>query len=129
MSNGPVLIDSSVWIEYFRNGKGEAFNIVDALLDSGKAVLCGIVEMEIFAGMRKNERTLIKDLFSALHYINIERKDFRDAGERLNTLRKKGITVPASDCLIAALALNRNLPLLTLDKHFDYFTELKRITF
>ncbi len=128
MNKDYVLIDSSVWIEYFRKGEGEIFNLVDRLLDSGQAVLCGIVEMEILAGIRKNERTMIKDLFSALHYLEFSRKDFSVAGEKLNCLRNKGITVPSTDCLIAALAINRKIAVLTLDKHFNHFKELKRVT-
>ena len=128
MGNEKVLIDSSVWIEYFRAGEGKIFNIVDFLLDSGQAVLCGVVEMEIIAGIKKSERAMIKDLFNALHYIETNREDFIAAGERLNNLRKKGITIPATDSLIATLALDRKISVLTIDKHFNHFKELKRVS-
>ena len=39
MVNEKVLIDSSVWIEYFRAGEGKIFNIVDFLLDRGSELL------------------------------------------------------------------------------------------
>ncbi len=39
------LIDSSVWIEYFRAGKEDVFDHVDTLLDQDRIVLCGIVEL------------------------------------------------------------------------------------
>ena len=128
MLSEKTLIDSSVWIEYFRTGEGKIFNTVDVLLDSGQAVLCGVVEMEILAGIKKSERKMIKDLFNALPYIRANREDFIAAGERLNNLRKKGITIPATDSLIATLAIDREISLLTLDKHFEHFKELNRIS-
>jgi len=34
-------------------------------------------------------------------------------------LRKKGIVIPLSDILIAAISLEYDLSIFTLDKHFD----------
>ena len=42
-----VMIDSSVWIEYFRNGAGRISDNVDYLIDHDKVALCGIIEIEI----------------------------------------------------------------------------------
>jgi predicted nucleic acid-binding protein len=66
------------------------------------------------------------DLFSALPYIETNRDDFLYAGELLRSLREKGITIPATDGIIAAQCLRRNIFLMSTDKHFDYFKNLKR---
>ncbi len=121
-----IHVDSSVWIEYFRSGQEKIFDQLDQLLDEDRVVLCGFVELEIIQGIRLKERDLIEGLFKALPYIETERPDFIEAGEKLNKLRKKGITIPASDCLIATICLRRELFLFDRDKHFDHFTELKR---
>lgn len=120
-----VLIDSSVWIDYFRKGKSKVEEQVNLLLDENRIVLCGMVELEILQGLRGNEQVIIQDLFSVLHYVNTERSDFVNAGLILNDLRKKGITIPSSDCLIAAQCLHHKLPLFTLDKDFKQVRNLK----
>ncbi len=124
-----VIIDSSVWIEFFRYGNGEICDLVDELLESNGAALCGIVEMEILQGVRKKEQKLISDLFSALKYYELKRIDFINAGNQLNILRKKGITIPSTDSLIGTLCQRNNLVLLTLDNHFDHLEKVKKYQF
>ena len=123
-----IMLDSSVWIDYFRKGQGEIFNRVDMLLDQNRIVLCGIVEFEIIQGIREKERHTIKELFGALPYVDFLRRDFVRAGEILNSLRKTGITIPPSDCLIATLCIRLDIMLLTFDKHFEAVSNLKRFT-
>jgi len=42
-------------------------------------------------------------------------------------LRHKGKPIPTNDLWIAALCRQHSLPLLSLDRHFDHVTGLKRI--
>lgn len=126
MSN-MVLVDSSAWIEYFRHGRGMISNLVDGLLQSGEAVICGMVELEILQGLWVRERERVSELFSALVYIETARRDYVFGGERLGDLRRRGIIIPSADALIGALCIRRDIPLLTSDKHFDHLPELKRM--
>ncbi len=72
-----VIIDTSVWIEYFRNKKGNTVTeYLDMLLKEDRVVLCGVVEMELLRGVRTHERDRIKDLLSALHSAETLREDF-----------------------------------------------------
>lgn len=121
-----VLIDSSVWINYFRPGKSVVAADVNVLLDEGRAILCGMVELEILQGLRGKDHDLVQDLFKALHYIETSREDFVFAGTMLNQLRQKGVTIPASDCLIAAQCIRSHCLLYTLDKDFKQIHLLKR---
>lgn len=120
-----VLIDSSVWIDYFRKGKSKVEEQVNLLLDEDRIALCGMVELEILQGLKGNEQTIIQDLFSVLHFIDATRTDFVKTGIMLNELRKKGITIPSSDCLIAAQCLHHKLSLFTLDNDFKHIPHLK----
>jgi len=121
-----VLVDSSVWIEYFRSGEGDLFDLVDGLLDERRVVLCGMVELEILQGIRPAERPTIKSLFSALDFVETVRSDYVAAGEQLNELRRTGITIPSSDALIGAVCVRNGLALLTTDRHFDHLAEIRR---
>ncbi len=127
-----VLIDSSAWIEYLRLGRGAASDAVDGLLQEDRVTLCGTVEAEIIRGIRMTDglntpdlRT-VASLLVALPYLETERQDYIAAGECLGELRRKGITIPLADALIGVLCLRQDLPLLTLDAHFDHLPDVKR---
>jgi predicted nucleic acid-binding protein len=122
-----VLVDTSAWVEYFRKGEGPAAVHLDHLLEERQAALCGVVEMELLQGARSEEKNMLQDLLAALPYVEADRADYQTAGELLAGLRAKGLRVPATDALIAALCLRRSINLLTLDKHFDLIHQVKKI--
>ncbi len=122
-----VLVDTSVWVEYFRGGQSPAADSLDELLEEKQAVLCGPVELELLQGAKPGEKGMLWELFSALPYVETERADFQKAGELLNSLRANGIQIPATDGLIASLCSRHHFPLLTLDKHFDSIQQVKKL--
>lgn len=122
-----VLIDTSVWIDYFRDGGGATGDLVDALLDRDRVVLCGVVEMELLHGVLPHEKKTLEEMLSSLPYAEIGRSDFIAAGERLGELRKKGIVIPATDCLIGVLCKRLGLQVLTRDSHFAHLHDVRRL--
>ena len=48
-----------------------------------------------------------------------EKKDYHLAVRWQTLLRRKGSSIPAADLIVAAQAYNRNLTLITCDKHFE----------
>jgi len=122
-----VLVDTSIWIDFFRNTRSPAGDLMDLLLSENRVVLCGIVEMEILQGLMAKERARTEALFELLPYIETGREDFRAAGLLWQQLRRKGITIPATDCLIARLCIHRRIPLFSLDAHFDGIENLQRL--
>ena len=124
-----ALVDTSVWIEAFRGRDQRLRETVDKLLDQERVVLCGLVELELLQGFRADERALFASLFEALPYAEVDRQDWRAAGFLQAGLRSRGITIPATDALIAALCLRHDLSILTLDKHFDQIPQLRQFKF
>ncbi len=122
-----VLVDTSVWIDFFRSGRGRSGDILDDLLAEDRVLLCGVVEMEIFQGLREKELREVRSVFQLIPYLDTTREDFIKAGRLWNKLRRMGMTIPPTDCLIARLCMAGNLSLLTLDNHFEKFKELKRV--
>lgn len=122
-----VLVDTSVWIDFFRSEQGRPGDLLDALLAEDRVLLCGVVEMEIFQGLREKELRDIQSVFEVVHYIETTREDFVKAGILWHNLRKEGRTIPSTDCLIASLCMQHNLSILSLDAHFDMVTDLKRV--
>ena len=124
-----VLVDTSAWIEFFRRGGQEdVANCVAGLLASDAAATCGMIELELLQGLFAHEAGRVRGLLQALHYIDLERADYLEAGDRLRALRTQGTTVPASDGLIATAAMRRELGLLSTDRHFLHFPGLKRVS-
>jgi len=122
-----VLVDTSVWIDFFRNDQGPEGDLLDLLLAEDRVVLCGIVEMEIFQGLIEKERARTESLFELIPYFETERADYRSAGVLWKQLRQQGITIPSTDCIIAGLCLRHRISLFSLDTHFDSIKGLKRI--
>lgn len=118
-----VLVDTSAWVDAFRGSSHSVMKTVDRLLGGGEAVLCGVVEMELRQGMRTAERGKVLPLLEAVPYVEVQRDDWRLAGEEWASLRASGVTIPPSDCLVAAIAMRRELQLLTTDSHFEHFSK------
>ena len=120
-----TLVDTSAWVEFLRkDGRDDVAERVTALLDSDEAAICGMVELELLQGLFPREARRVHGLVRALHYVDLDRADYVEAGNRLGALRERGITVPASDALIGTAAIRRALPLLTTDSHFRHFPQL-----
>ena len=122
--NEPVLIDTSAWIDAFREKTPWVASLIRKLLDEDRAVTCGPVLFEIRRGLKPTERKKVLPLFDALHRPPFEEDDWSRAGELDASLRKKGITLPSMDLLIAHLCLKHKMSILTLDKHFKQIPSL-----
>ena len=122
-----VLIDSLVWIDYFRNGTNAIGDMVDSLIDKNEIAISGVIELELYQGAFPKEREIISELFQEILYIPTKREHYIEAGESILKLRRKGLFLPPSDVLIAMICIFEDLSLLTLDKHFSHFPNLRLI--
>ena len=120
-----ALVDTSCWIDYLRHGTSQPSHVLETLLKTDQAALCGVIEAELLRGLREEERDSVETLLGALPYLEMGREDYRTAGALLGSLRSKGVTLPLTDGLIAAVCLRYDLPLLTLDKHFSNIPGLR----
>lgn len=125
MSSSAVLVDTSVWIEAFRNKESSVVSELQALLDKQRAVTVGQVLAEVLYGCRNpKERAKVQEAFEAVPALEIRQADWVHAGDMGASLRARGTTLPLSDLLIASVALRENVAVFTLDKHFDSIPRL-----
>jgi predicted nucleic acid-binding protein len=116
---GRVVLDTSAWVEFFRSAKNAVSDSVEDLILAERVLLTGPVLMELQAGIRSSrEARRIGRLFESLPFEPVGRPDWEEAGSMTRELRRKGVTVPQNDILIAAVARRLCLPVLTTDKHF-----------
>jgi len=118
-----VLVDTSVWIDFFRNKETSLRRQVIRVLRDRNAYYTGIIALELYRGSRtKKEITILDKLFLSIEKIMEREETHKEAGLMGFELAKKGITIGTVDLLIAQLSLENNLTLFTLDQHFKTIT-------
>ncbi len=117
-----VLVDTSVWIDFFLSIDTIQVNVLESLLQHRHDIcICGVILTEVLQGI-KNDRVYkkTKQLFDNLIFFPATRGTYVHSADIYRALRKKGVTIRRSlDCLIAALAIEHGLPLLHHDKDFN----------
>ncbi len=113
-----VLVDTSVWIEFFRQ-REPYHGIVSKLIDDEKVVCCGIILAELMQGAKSDkELAVLDDFIKVFTFIPETPELWAAAGKLSGKLRRKGITVGLSDCFIATAAASVKAQVATLDSHF-----------
>lgn len=114
-----VIADTSAWIPFFNRPDSPEKVALDLLIDADEVSLVGIVLAELVQGCRTpSERDLLSDALLALPYYEVTQSTWLQAGDLSAALLRKGITLPLSDLIIAALAIERNCRVYSLDTHF-----------
>jgi predicted nucleic acid-binding protein len=116
-----VLIDTSAWIDFLRSDSGSAGDMVADWIRLDSAYLTGPIIAELLHGVRgKNDASQLDLLFTTIPYLEIHQEDWNVTGKTLHKLRRKGLTIPLTDVLIASVASRNSMAILTLDKHFQH---------
>lgn len=115
-----ILIDTSAWVEYLRDGHQATADDVEGHLIHGDAITTEPVVMEILQGGRSAHHVEdLKAVLSRADLSPVESSDFSEAALLYRLCRINGETVPSSiDCLIAAIAIRSNVAVLHHDKDF-----------
>jgi hypothetical protein len=117
-----ILVDSSVWIDYFRNLDLPHVNLLNSLIAQKEQIaIGGVILTEVLQGIRE-ERQFIKveARLQTLIYLDLTRAHFVTAAQIYRTLRSQGLTIRKPiDCMIAAVALEQQAAILHNDRDFD----------
>ena len=101
-----------------RSGDLELKSQVADVLASGRAFYTCPIAFELRAGARKAELSALEEALSFASRIELSAIHWDTAAKHAATLRTKGIIVPASDLLIATVAIGSGVALLARDPHF-----------
>lgn len=115
-----ILIDTSAWIEFLRGTESRVCQEVERLLGDGLAVT-DPVAMEVLAGARDDQHLHdLRGMLGRAEMLRCEGVDYPAAAMLYRQCRQKGETVRRLiDCLIAAVAIRHDVPLLQRDADFD----------
>jgi len=121
-----ILIDSSCWVEFYRPGGDPAIQeAVLGALSGGEAAVCGMIQVEILSNIkRKKEFEVVSDDFKALLWLETGQTEIAKAVQAGRKLRSRGVTVPATDLLIAGVTMGYDAMLLHSDRHFEQIAEV-----
>ena len=121
-----VLVDSSSWIHLLRpDGDRKVRARVEQALQSGLACWCPMIRLELWNGAAgDHEKKVLRDLERSLPELAINDDVWKSSFELARRARAKGITVPASDLLIAACAQAHGARLESSDSDFELLAKL-----
>lgn len=123
-----VLIDTSVWIDFFRGKDAATTDNVAMLLRAGKAVYTGIIALELINGAKgQRELHALQDVFDAMERIYEDEETHFKAGRMGFETARKGHTLSAVDLLIAQIAIENDLALITRDEHFKVIAKYNKM--
>lgn len=127
-----ILVDSSVWIDYF-NGKNTPETVkLDLCLGVKPVVIGDIILTEVLQGFRNDQDyQTAKSLLTSLTIYDLLGVNLAiKSAENYRKLRKKGITIrKTNDVIIATFCIENNLPLLFSDRDFiPFVTHLNLIS-
>ena len=120
-----VLVDSSVWVG-FLSGHPKEVAVVSSLRRAHHIVICGQILQEVLQGSRDAPALAkLERQFAIWDYEAEQPADFLEAARTYAGLRWNGVTVPPSDCLIAAVAKRRHVRVCATDPHFGLIPGLR----
>lgn len=121
-----ILVDSSVWIDYFRGNATPETDRLDTLLGTEPLAIGDLMLTEVLQGFTSDrDFRRASDLLATLTQIDIAGRDIAlKAAENYRTLRARGVTIRKTiDTLIATRCIEDGLSLLYSDRDFDPFVE------
>ncbi|MEG3180744.1 type II toxin-antitoxin system VapC family toxin [Sphingomonas sp. LT1P40] len=121
-----ILVDSSIWIDYFRGSVTAHTDQLDRMLDTKDLAVGDLILTEVLRGFtsdlefEKARRLMIRQPSVVIGGSQVALK----AAQNFRSLRRRGITIRKTiDTLIATRCIVDNIPLLYSDRDFDPFVE------
>lgn len=120
-----VLVDTSVWIEYFRNGN--SFDSLDFIIDENLVVINDLILAELIPFLKIKKQKNIIGLLNNINKLQLHIKWNEIIDYQLQCLKKgvNGVSIP--DLIIAQNAKQNDCEIYSLDKHFKLLKSIVSI--
>ncbi len=121
-----IVVDSSVWIDYFAGKTTRAAEKLDSLLGETPIAAGDLMLVEVLQGFRSDsDYAQARDLLMSLTIVKMLNTSIAlSSAANFRTLRKKGVTVRKTrDTIVATYCIENGLALLYSDKDFQPFQE------
>jgi len=121
-----IIVDSSVWIDYFNGKETDQTNLLDASLGSTPIIMGDLILTEVLQGFQSNKdyenakEMLLQMPFIAMGGLALS----LESAMNYRRLRRKGVTVRKTiDVMIATFCIHHQIPLLHDDRDFEPMVE------
>jgi len=121
-----ILVDSSVWIDYFGGIASPETQRLDALLGVEPLVTGDLILAEVLQGFTaEKDFRQARTLLESFNVVSLAGRDVcLQAADNFRTLRRKGVTIRKTiDTIIATCCIRNGYVLLHDDRDFDAFVE------
>jgi predicted nucleic acid-binding protein len=121
-----ILVDSSVWIDFFRGARTPQAEKLDALLGTTRIAVGDLILAEVLQGVRdEREFQQVRKTLDSFDQVDLAGREIAvQAAKNFRKLRDLGFTVRKTiDTLIATRCMESNFTLLHSDHDFDAFAE------
>jgi predicted nucleic acid-binding protein len=120
-----VLVDSSVWIEYFKGN--ESVLPLNELIDSNNLCINDLILAELLPSINHKKENDLKDLLLTIEKIDMV-IDWHQIISMQTINLKNGLNkIGISDLIITQNAIDNNIELYTIDKHFTLMSEIHEL--
>ncbi len=121
-----VVVDTSVWVQFLRVKSSPEHLELARLLRQRKVAMVGPVLAEVIQGAKdRREFDHLSELLQKLPYVDESQGTWSRVGTLAHILRQRGRSVAMIDLVIAALAIENDCSVYTLDEHFQRIPGLK----
>ncbi|HFB65514.1 MAG TPA: PIN domain-containing protein [Aeromonadales bacterium] len=120
-----VLVDTSIWIDYFREGKNSGD--LDLLIDENLIVINEIILVELIPYLKIKQQTNVVQLLKEVSQtpLNIKWEEIIEFQIKCLKTGVNGIGIP--DLIIAQNAKQNNCEIYSLDRHFKLLNQVIKI--
>lgn len=125
-----LLVDSSVWVDYFNGRITKETDRLDALLGTEPVAIGDLILAEVLQGFRNDsDHATAKRLMTSLTIYDLLGTTLAlKTADNYRALRKRGVTVrKTTDAIIATFCIESGIPLLYSDRDFDPFVKHLRL--
>lgn len=128
MKGDRVLIDTSVWIDYFKGIDNQFAEKVDEVLTFSEVYVPRVVIAELIQGAKsEKEVSVIEEFIGAFNIVDQTEDTWLKAGRLSFFMKRKEASISIIDCYIAVIADENNCKIFSLDEHFRTIKKFIRI--
>jgi hypothetical protein len=122
-----ILVDTSVWIEIFRDKTGNIVKAFQKATGAENYAISRFQQLELLQGVSdEKEWGLLGNYLSTQYYLEASQDTWAEAARIYFELRRKGVTINSPvDCCIAQIALENGAFLLHRDKDFEKISRIR----
>ncbi len=120
-----VLVDTSIWIDYFRGGHSS--KDMDALIDENIIVTNDIILAELIPYLKIKKQTKVVKLLHEVNLVplNIHWEEIIEFQVKCLKAGTNGVGIP--DLIIAQNAKQNSCKVYSLDKHFHLLNQVLKV--